>query len=226
MARLRIPIRIVGASAESSESHRVRWETGWPALQNKLATTAADLAAARVLRTQSFRPTGIFAGPEITSDDLDTASNSRVFVLYEERQPVGTVRVMTGDAKHGRATFFSRYFSAEIAATTGSYVEVTHFAIARPRGSRDPRHVLALLQNVTSEADRNQAGFVLAALDPNHQSFYAALGFRQLSEACLLTGWPYSVSLSILDWVQERDRLRDSYTFRRCFSTRNHVQSS
>src|SRR5688572_7879212 len=158
MARLRIPIRMVGASAESSESDPVRWETGWPALQNRLATTAVDLAAARFLREESFQPAGISLGPEIISDDLDTASNSRVFLLYEESQPVGTVRVMTGDAQHGRATFFSRHFAEEISGTIGSYVEVTHFAIARPCGSRDPRHVLALLQNVTSEADRNQIG--------------------------------------------------------------------
>lgn len=225
MARLRIPIRMVGAAAESPKPDPGRWETGWPALQNVLVRTAADLAAARVLRRESFQPAGGSFTSDIACDDLDAAPNSRIFLLYEENRPAGTVRVMNGDPRLGKNTFFSRYFAAEIAALAGGYVEVTQFAIARPFGCHDPRHVLALLQNVTSEADRTRATSILTALDPDHQSFYAASGFRPVSDTRRLPGWPYEISLGILDWAAERDRLRESYTFRRCFCSRNHIQS-
>ena len=225
MLQMRIPLQFDSNSWDASHtSDDVQWQTGWPDLVNTLATKEIHLKTVRALRRKAYKAEGMVPTPEVIGDDFDSAANSRIYLLHENSQPLGTIRLLLGHSHYNLPTFFSTQFSKEIAQHVGGpYLEVSRLAVIHPESAGDPRHIMALMQNVTAEADRNASRYILAALDREHLSFYSSLGFRAISEARPLPGWPEAVTLGCLDFFAERSRLRHHYGFRNFFSTRNHA---
>lgn len=230
MLQLRVPVRIrltPDVAISSAASVRdvltpggIRWETGWPGLVNGLISSASELAAVRSLREEAFLPNGVFSAKDLIGDDFDTAPGTRLFVLQDSTRAVGTVRVSTHPA--GSSSFLSQCFpEAGAAARWDDYLEVTHFAIRRGTASGDPRYVLALMQNVTAEADRFCARYILAPIYTKHWSFYGSIGFKPVSRQRWTRHWPYPVTLGCLDWRAERSRLRRDPSFHHVFTARN-----
>lgn len=216
---------VFGDHTNTSENYRFvkRWKTGWPSMTNNLVTHPNEMVIVQSLRTMSYRKARMNPPDEIIRDEFDTAANSRLFVLYEYDEPVGTIRALIRYPSYNLPTAFSTRFAREILANIGQspYVEITRLAIYHSGSTRAPRHALALMQNGTAEADTNGCDYILAPIRQEHLSFYSNIGFKMISEARLFAGWPGTATLACLDWSAERRRLRNHHRFNHLFSARN-----
>ena len=231
MQQLRIPVRIrltpdvAIPSATTSvrdvlRPGSIRWETGWQGLVNGLISSEAELARVRSLREEAYVTNGVPSAKDLIGDDFDREPNTKIFVLQDSTRAIGTVRVSTCPP---RTSFFLSQCFDEFPAYVkrDSYLEVTHFAIRHSAGSGDPRFVLSLIQNVTAEADRHGARYIVAPIFTKHWSFFGSVGFNPISHERRMPRWGHPVILGCLDWQSERNRLRKDPRFHYLFTARN-----
>ena len=236
MHQLRIPVRIrltpdvaILSATESVwdvlSPGGIRWETGWQGLVNGLISSEAELARVRSLREEAYVANGVPSAKDLIGDDFDRDPNTKIFVLQDSARALGTVRVSTCPPR--TSSFLSQCFNEFPAyVKRDNYLEVTHFAIRPSAASGDPRFVLSLIQNVTAEADRHGARYIVAPISTKHWSFYGSIGFKQISRERWMSRWSYPVILGCLDWPAERNRLRRDPSFHHVFTARNPVGES
>jgi len=231
MHQLRIPVRIrltpdvaIPCATRSVKDvlspGGIRWETGWQGLVNGLISSEAELARVRSLREEAYVTNGVPSAKDLIGDDFDREPNTKIFVLQDSTRAIGTVRVSTCPP---RTSFFLSQCFDEFPAYVkrDSYLEVTHFAIRHRAGSGDPRFVLSLIQNVTAEADRHGARYIVAPIFTKHWSFFGSIGFSPISHERRMSRWGHPVILGCLDWQSERSRLRRDPRFHHFFTARN-----
>ena len=231
MHQLRIPVRIrltpdvaILSATESVwdvlSPGGIRWETGWQGLVNGLISSEAELARVRSLREEAYVANGVPSAKDLIGDDFDRDPNTKIFVLQDSARALGTVRVSTCPPR--TSSCLSQCFNEFPAyVKRDSYLEATHFAIRRSASSGDPRFVLSLIQNVTAEADRHGARYIVAPISTKHWSFFGSLGFDPISRERQMPRWGHPVILGCLDWRSERNRLRRDPSFHYIFTTRN-----
>ena len=154
--------------------------------------------------------------PELFSDKFDDVDNGLSFGLYIDGRLSSSIRIHVASFESPECpamSVFSDYLRPMIAQ--GFVVlDPTRFVIDADAARRFPKLPYATLRICWMASDYFQADYVLASVRTEHQSFYRRIfGHHVVCPARPYPSLSKPISLMILDFRRERERIVDRYRF-------------
>jgi len=204
----------------SVDAERGWWPTGLAGLSNLRVTTPSELDAAVEIRRAANEASGRCLPDSLLRDDLDSDPQVQTYLLRDGLLPVGTVRGSVHHLATPRQTSLTRHAGAELRRFTksnGRCLEVGRLAVLRSVGQRARHYPLAVLQNISWEADTADCGWIAAEVVAQHVGFYRRLGFEVIAEPWFLRALDSFLVPMLLNWTFHRERLLGHRLYFRIF---------
>lgn len=154
--------------------------------------------------------------PELFKDKFDDVDNGLTFGLYIDGRLSSSIRIHVASFESPECPAMSVFSDYLLPMIEQGFVvlDPTRFVIDADAARRFPKLPYATLRVCWMASDYFQADYVLASVRTEHQSFYRRIfGHHVVCPARPYPSLSKPISLMILDFRRERERILDRYRF-------------